>query len=69
MRKNKNIDAKLKRSNDRYLGGVCGGIADYIGMKHLTFRIIWSVLTLISLIIPGLLTYAILWIIMFPPEE
>jgi phage shock protein C len=69
LKKILNSNEKLKRSDDRYLGGVCGGIADYIGMKRLTVRIIWSILTIISLIIPGLIVYAILWAVMFPPDE
>lgn len=60
---------KLKRANDRYLGGVCGGIAEYLKVNPNFVRIIWSLVTLFSAMIPGLILYIILWIIMEPPEE
>lgn len=60
---------KLKRANDRYLGGVCGGIAEYLKVNPNLVRIIWSLVTLFSAMIPGLILYVILWMIMEPPEE
>ena len=60
---------KLKRSTDRYLGGVCGGIADYLKVNHTLIRVVWSILTAITLMFPGLIVYIILWIIMEEPEE
>lgn len=60
---------KLKRSNDRYLGGVCGGIAEYFNLNPYLIRIIWVVLSLVSAVLPGLVVYIILWIVMQPPEE
>ena len=61
--------AELKRSNDRYLGGVCGGIADYLKVNPLIVRIVWSVLTAFTIMIPGLIVYIILWNTMLPPDE
>ncbi len=60
---------KLKRANDRYLGGVCGGVAEYLGIRPIIVRIVWAVVSFIALIIPGLLIYIIFWVIMEPPDE
>lgn len=59
----------LKRSNDRYLGGVLGGIAIHFGWNVWFLRISYSILSLIGFIIPGLIVYIILWIIMENPDE
>lgn len=60
---------KFKRSNDRYLGGVCGGVAEYFGLKPLLVRIIWAAVSLITLFLPGLIIYILLWVIMEKPDE
>lgn len=59
----------FKRSNDRYLGGVCGGIAEKLNISPLVVRIFWAVLTFITFMIPGLVVYLILWNTMIPPDE
>ena len=61
--------SELKRSNDRYLGGVCGGIAEYLKVNPLLVRIVWSILTIFTIMIPGLIVYIILWNTMMPPDE
>ena len=54
---------RLYRSGkDRVLGGVCGGIAEYLGVDPVIIRVIWVVATLASLGI-GILAYIIAWII------
>ncbi len=60
---------KLKRSGDRYLGGVLGGIAEYFGWKPGLVRIGYVILSVLSAAFPGILVYFILWIVMEPPEE
>lgn len=52
------------RSNDRWLGGVCGGIADYFGWDPDLVRLLYLALDILSAGFPGLLIYIILWIIM-----
>ncbi len=53
----------LRRSrHDRMVAGVCGGLGEFFGLSPLWFRIAF----LISLIpggVPGLLLYALMWII------
>ena len=60
---------KFKRANDRYLGGVCGGVAEFFGLNPLLVRIIWLLVSLITFILPGLLIYIVLWVIMESPDE
>jgi len=57
---------KLYRSTDeKILGGVCGGIGNYFGIDPVLVRIGWVVLTFVYGM--GLLAYIIAWIII--PQE
>ena len=58
---------RLFRSNDRMLGGVCAGIAEYLGWDPTLVRIAYIILSLASIGFPGLLVYLILWVVM-PPK-
>lgn len=54
---------RLYRSgNDRILGGVCGGIAEYLGIDPVIIRILWAIGSLAWGL--GVLLYIIFWIIM-----
>ena len=55
----------LYRSNDRLLGGVCGGVADFFGMDRSVVRIIFALLILAGTL--GFWLYLLMWIIV--PEE
>jgi len=56
-------NARLSRSeNDKMLGGVCGGIASYLGVDSVLVRLAFVVLLFASGI--GLPIYVILWAIM-----
>ncbi|MEZ5332348.1 MAG: PspC domain-containing protein [Thermoanaerobaculia bacterium] len=48
----------------RILGGVCGGLADWLGWNVTGVRILYVVLSLVSAAFPGILVYLILWIVM-----
>lgn len=54
-----------RRSDDRVVAGVAGGLGDYTGVDPIVFRIGFIVLTLAGA--SGLLLYALAWI--FIPEE
>lgn len=47
--------------------GVCGGIAEYFDVDPSIVRLIWAFFTLGSGLLPGIITYAIAWLII--PEE
>jgi len=56
----------LRRSrSDRWLGGVCGGIAAITGVAAWVWRLLFTVLALFAG--GGVLLYLLLWI--FVPEE
>lgn len=54
----------LKKSHDRVLGGVLGGIADYLGLDYTLVRLGYVLLTFLSAAFPGVLVYLVLWFIM-----
>ncbi|MEP2772337.1 MAG: PspC domain-containing protein [Fulvivirga sp.] len=59
---------RLTRSrHNRVLGGVCGGIAQYIGWDSSHVRLLYVLLSVVSAAFPGVLVYLILWA--FMPEE
>lgn len=60
-------EKRLTRSEDQWIAGVCGGIAQYFGWDKELTRIIWLLLTLFSACFPGLIAYIVLWCLM--PRE
>ncbi len=55
---------KLYRSGkNKLLGGVCGGIGEYLNVDPVIIRIVWIVVTLVTLGVGGILAYIIAWII------
>jgi len=54
-----------RSQTDRMLAGVCGGMADYLGLDPVLVRVLWVVITLTFGI--GLLAYVLLWLL--APEE
>jgi phage shock protein C len=61
------MENRLTRSNDRFLGGVCAGIAEYFNLDISLVRIAYALISVFSAGFPGLLVYIILWIVI-PPK-
>ncbi len=58
----------LQRSREnRVLGGVCGGIADWLGWNPNLVRFLFVAVSILSAAFPGILVYVLLWI--FMPER
>ncbi|MEM7482562.1 MAG: PspC domain-containing protein [Acidobacteriota bacterium] len=57
----------LKRSRNRILAGVCGGIAESWGWDPTLVRILFVLISVCSVAFPGILVYIVLWIVM--PQE
>jgi phage shock protein PspC (stress-responsive transcriptional regulator) len=56
---------KLHRSSsNRIIAGVCGGIAQWLGWSPTTVRVLYVVVSILSVAFPGILVYLILWIAM-----
>jgi phage shock protein PspC (stress-responsive transcriptional regulator) len=50
------------------IAGVIGGLARYFGMDSTLARVLYVILSVISVAFPGILVYIILWVIM-PSDE
>jgi phage shock protein C len=62
-------DNPLHRSRrNRVLGGVCGGLAKWLGWSPTVVRIVYVVVSVCSAAFPGMLVYVILWLVM-PLED
>jgi phage shock protein C len=56
--------AMLKRSNDRMIAGVCGGIAEWLGWKADRVRVAYVIVSILSIAFPGIIVYLLLWLLM-----
>lgn len=56
---------KLLRSRtNRILLGVCGGLAEYLDLDPTVVRVLYVILSIVSVAFPGILAYVILALIM-----
>ena len=65
--KGKNMEDKkklMRSSSDKWLAGVLGGIANYLGWDPALLRLCYLLLTLCSVGFPGVIAYIILWMCM-----
>ena len=46
------------------IAGVCGGIADWLGWSPTLVRILYVLVSIVSVAFPGILAYILLWILM-----
>ena len=63
------VGRRLRRSSsDRWIGGVCGGIAEYFGSDTVLIRVLWVILSIIpGCVLGGIAAYLLAWLIM--PRE
>ena len=52
----------LSNSN-KLLGGVLGGVGDWLGTSPTVIRILYAFVSFITFLIPGLILYIVLWIV------
>jgi phage shock protein PspC (stress-responsive transcriptional regulator) len=62
-------NAKLKRSNDRMIAGVCGGIAEWVGWSADKVRVVYVIVSILSAAFPGIIVYLVLWLVMPEADE
>lgn len=55
---------RLRRSNDKIIAGVCGGIAAWVGWDPTIVRLLYVLVSILSAAFPGILIYIILWLVM-----
>ena len=53
----------LRRSRERLLAGVCGGLAEWLGWDRTLVRVLYVVGSILSAAFPGALVYVVLWIV------
>lgn len=58
----------LRKSHDKVIAGVCGGLAEWLGWPANRTRLAYVILSIVSAAFPGILVYFILWIAMPGPE-
>lgn len=51
----------------RVLGGVCGGIADWLGWSPGVVRLLYVLVSVLSAAFPGIIVYLVLWLAV--PQE
>ena len=59
---------RLTRSRDKMIAGVCAGIAEYFGWEVTLFRVVFVIVSILSVAFPGILVYLVLWVLMPAPD-
>ncbi len=54
----------VRSRQQRVLGGVCGGIAQWLGWDATAVRILYVVVSIVSVAFPGIIVYLALWLLM-----
>ena len=60
---------RLRRSHNKWIAGVCGGLAEWLGWPADRVRIVYVLVSVLSAAFPGTLVYLILWILMPGPDS
>jgi phage shock protein PspC (stress-responsive transcriptional regulator) len=60
---------RLRKSNDKIIAGVCGGIAEWLGWDKTLVRFLYVMISIVSIAFPGILVYLLLWVIMPKAED
>ena len=63
-----NGSKRLRKSSNRMIAGVCGGIAEWLDWDATLVRVLYVLISIFSAAFPGFLVYIILWIVMPNPE-
>jgi len=59
---------QFRRSNEKRIFGVCGGIAEYLNRSPTIIRAAWFVITLLTAVVPGTILYLLFAVVMKNPE-
>ncbi|MEX2184917.1 MAG: PspC domain-containing protein [Chloroflexota bacterium] len=51
----------------RWIAGVCGGLAEWVGWNPMLVRLLYVIVSIVSVGFPGTIAYIVLWMIM--PES
>jgi phage shock protein PspC (stress-responsive transcriptional regulator) len=53
-----------RSTSNRWIAGVCGGLAEWLGWSPTMVRILYVVVSVLSAAFPGIMVYIVLWILM-----
>jgi phage shock protein PspC (stress-responsive transcriptional regulator) len=56
--------ALTRSRSHRILAGVCGGIAEWLGWDPTVVRILYVLVSVLSVAFPGIIVYLVLWLVM-----
>ena len=62
------VEKRLRKSRDRKICGVCGGIAEYLNLDPTVVRVVWAIATLFTFF-SGAVVYLILALVMPDPID
>ena len=62
-------EGSLRRSDDRLVAGVCGGLAEWLGWSPFRVRLLYVLVSVLSAAFPGILVYLVLWFLMPGPDD
>ncbi len=55
----------MRSSTDSKIAGVCGGLAEYLGVDSTIVRLVWAILAVLpGAIVGGIIAYVVAWVIM-----
>lgn len=57
----------FRRSRNRVIAGVCAGISEWLGWDPRAGRVLYVLVSIMSVGVPGLVVYMVLWTIMPKP--
>jgi len=49
---------------NRMIAGVCGGLAEWLGWSPSWVRLLYILVSILSIAFPGIIVYIILWVVM-----
>lgn len=49
---------------NRLIAGVCGGFAEWLGWSPTWVRLLYILISILSVAFPGIIIYIILWVVM-----
>lgn len=58
------MNAPLRKSSNKMIAGVCGGLAEWLGWDPTVVRVTYVLVSILSAAFPGILVYIILAIVM-----
>ncbi len=63
------MSTKLRRSRNKMIAGVCGGLAEHWGWPAGRMRLVFFLVSVLSAAFPGTIVYIVLWFMMPGPGD